>query len=283
MPGCAAMRERGKAAAKSPGGNGEQAGMTPEHDAFLSFDGTHIAYVTLGGGPAVLLLHGLFSSAAMNWLRYGAAAEIAEAGFRVIMPDHRAHGESAAPHAAAAYPPDVLAMDIEALVRHLDLHDFDLGGYSMGARTVVRLLARGMKPGRAVLGGMGLSGLVGGEDRAGFFLNVIAGVGEHGGKGFAPGSAEAAAAAFMVQNKIDGPAVAHVLRSQCHTTEAVLRTLDTPTLVVCGANDRDNGSAADLAMALPNAAYVEIPGNHMSAVTKPDFGAAIAAWLEHHP
>jgi hypothetical protein len=36
-----------------------------------------------------------------------------------------------------------------------------------------------------------------------------------------------------------------------------------------------------LADALPNAALVTIPGNHMSAVTKPDFGAAIAAWLEH--
>ena len=255
--------------------------MTPEHDAFLSFDGTRIAYVTLGEGPVVVLLHGLFSSGAMNWMRFGTAAEIAGAGFRVIMPDLRAHGESAHPHDAAAYPTDVLAMDIEALVRHLDLHEFDLGGYSMGARTVVRLLARGMRPKRAVLGGMGLSGLVGGEKRAAFFMNIIAGVAEHGGKGFKPGSAEAAAAAFMVQNRIDGEAVAHVLTSQGHTPETVLRTLDTPTLVVCGADDRDNGSAADLAMALPNAAYVDIPGNHMSAVTKPDFGAAIAAWLQH--
>ena len=39
--------------------------------------------------------------------------------------------------------------------------------------------------------------------------------------------------------------------------------------------------AADLALALPNAALVEIPGNHMSAVTKPDFGTALAAWLQH--
>jgi hypothetical protein len=53
------------------------------------------------------------------------------------------------------------------------------------------------------------------------------------------------------------------------------------TLVLCGRNDEDNGSAADLALELPNAALVQIPGNHMSAVTKPDFGAAIAAWLQH--
>jgi pimeloyl-ACP methyl ester carboxylesterase len=86
----------------------------------------------------------------------------------------------------------------------------------------------------------------------------------------------------MVQNHIDGEAVAHVLRSQQSTPVEVLRSLNTPTLVVCGADDRDNGSAADLALTLPNAALVEIPGNHMSAVVKPDFGIAIAAWLEHH-
>jgi hypothetical protein len=141
---------------------------------------------------------------------------------------------------------------------------------------VVRLLARGMRPGRAILGGMGLAGITGGTERAAWFLNVIANAGS-----FKPGTAEHAAATFMQQNNIDGEAVALVLRSQQATTAAVLQTLETRTLVVCGVNDQDNGAAGDLAMVLPNAALVEIPGNHMSAVTKPDFGTAIAAWLQH--
>lgn len=243
---------------------------------FLSFDTTRIAWAELGDGDPIVLLHGLFSNGEMNWRRYGAAAEIAGAGYRVIMPDFRAHGLSAAPHEAAHYPADVLALDIEALVKHLDLGAFDLGGYSLGARTAVRLLARGMQPRRVVLGGMGLAGLTGGTERAAWFLNVIA-----NRDSFEPGTAEANAAAFMKQNRIDGNAVAHVLRSQQATSEAVLRGLETPTLVVCGVHDEDNGSAPDLAMTLPNAAYAEIPGNHMSAVTKPDFGTAIAAWLQH--
>ncbi|PZN95377.1 MAG: alpha/beta hydrolase [Alphaproteobacteria bacterium] len=250
--------------------------MTLVTDEFMSFDATRIAWAELGSGPPVVLLHGLFSSGDMNWRRYGAATEIAGAGFRVIMPDFRAHGASAAPHDPAHYPADVLAMDIEALVKHLELGKFDLGGYSLGARTCVRLLARGMRPRRAVLGGMGLMGLTGGAERAAWFLNVIANP-----DSFAAGTAEANAAAFMKQNKIDGEAVAHVLRSQQATPLDVLRTLETPTLVVCGVADQDNGSAADLAMELPRASYVEIPGNHMSAVTKPDFGTAIAAWLQH--
>lgn len=256
--------------------------MMVERRDFLSFDGTRLAWHVMGQGRPIILLHGLFSSGAMNWRKFGAAAEIAAAGFEVIMPDFRAHGESAAPHDPAAYPADVLALDIEAFVRHLGLVDFDLGGYSLGARTTVRLLARGMRPRRAVLGGMGLAGLTGGSERGTWFLDVIAGVKAGGPGHFAPGSAEHAAASFMVQNHIDAEAVAHVLRSQQSTPIGVLHSLETPMLVVCGVDDRDNGSAPDLALALPNGACVEIPGNHMSAVVKPDFGAAISAWLDHH-
>ena len=245
-------------------------------DDFLSFDGVRIGWHELGHGRPIILLHGLFSSGDMNWRRYGAAAEIAGAGFRVIMADFRAHGISAAPHAADAYPIDVLSHDIEALVAHLGLHDFDLGGYSLGARTAVRLVVRGLRPARLVLSGMGLVGLTGGNDRAAWFLNVIANA-----DSFKPGTAEFAAAAFMKANHIDGTAVAHVLRSQQSTPIDAIKAITTRTLVLCGADDRDNGSAADLTMALPNAALVESPGNHMSAVTKPDFGTALAAWLQH--
>jgi len=241
--------------------------MTPDPQTFASFDGRLLAYRELGSGHPVILLHGLFSHAEMNWLRFGAAAAVAAAGLRVILPDFRAHGGSAAPHDPAAYPPDVLALDIEALVAHL-------GGYSLGARTAVRLLARGMRPRRVVLGGMGLSGIVGSEQRAAWFLHVIA-----NRDGFERGTPGWMAAQFMKTNHIDGDAVAHVLHAQLPTPVEVLRTLNVPALVVCGADDRDNGSAPELAKALPNARYVEVAGNHMSAVTMPALGIAIADFL----
>jgi pimeloyl-ACP methyl ester carboxylesterase len=246
--------------------------MTQHH--FASFDGARIAWTEIGEGRPLVLLHGLFSSADMNWIRFGTAATIAAAGFRVILPDLRAHGGSAAPHDAAAYPADVLALDAEALVAHLGLTDFDLGGYSLGARTNVRLLARGMRPRRAVLGGMGLEGIVQSGKRADWFLHVIANA-----DSFERGSEGWFAAQFMKTNKIDGEAVAHVLRAQQVTPRPTLETLATPTLVVCGKDDQDNGSAPDLAGVLPAATYVEIPGNHMSAVTMPGFGTAIATYL----
>jgi pimeloyl-ACP methyl ester carboxylesterase len=52
-----------------------------------------------------------------------------------------------------------------------------------------------------------------------------------------------------------------------------------PTLVVCGAEDEDNGSGRELAAALPNAIFAEIAGTHMSSITKPEFGEAIAQFL----
>jgi hypothetical protein len=52
-----------------------------------------------------------------------------------------------------------------------------------------------------------------------------------------------------------------------------------PTLVVSGIEDQDNGPAEDLARLLPDARFVEVPGNHMNAVTKPELGRAIADFL----
>ena len=132
--------------------------MTIATHHFSALDGVDLVWHETGEGRPVVLLHGLFSDADTNWIRFGHAAEIARRGFRVIMPDLRAHGESARPHEAAAYPPDILAKDGLALIAHLGLDDYDLGGYSLGARTSVRMVASGAQPRRLIVSGMGLEG-----------------------------------------------------------------------------------------------------------------------------
>ena len=243
---------------------------------FASFDGEAIAWRELGAGPPVVLLHGLFSHAEMNWLRFGHAAAVAAAGFRVILPDFRAHGQSAAPHDPAAYPEDVLARDMEALIAYLGLApgDYDLGGYSLGARTVVRLIARGSRPRRAVLGGMGLGGVTHGLARRDFFHDAIVRRSEH-----APGSAAYYSVQFARSTGTDLDAAIHLLASFRNVDADELAALTMPTLVVCGADDRDNGSAPALAAALPHAVLAEIAGNHITAVSRPGLGAAVATFL----
>ena len=75
---------------------------------FPGFGGAQLALHRLGAGRPVVLLHGLFSSAEVNWIKFGTAAKLAEAGFECLMPDLRVHGQSAAPHDPAAYPQDEL-------------------------------------------------------------------------------------------------------------------------------------------------------------------------------
>ena len=100
--------------------------------------GAQLAVHRLGAGRPVLLLHGLFSSGHVNWIKYGTAARLAAAGFEAIMPDLRAHGQSEAPHDPEAYPADVLVKDVLALVSGLGLVEYDLVGFSLGSRTAVR-------------------------------------------------------------------------------------------------------------------------------------------------
>jgi pimeloyl-ACP methyl ester carboxylesterase len=223
----------------------------------------------------VVLLHGLFSNVEMNWLKFGHAAEIAGRGFRVIMPDLRAHGASARPHGAAAYPPDVLAYDGFALIAHLGLTDYALGGYSLGARTAVRMAILGARPRRLVISGMGLGGLLDTGRRSDHFRKILTGLGSH-----ERGSPEWLAEAFLKTTGGGDPdALLPLLDSFVDSTEEELRGIAAQTLVLSGADDHDNGSAREVAGLIPNARYVEVPGNHMSAVANRDFGRAIADFL----
>src|SRR3546814_13474257 len=108
--------------------------MAIEPQFFEARDGVRLAWREMGEGAPLVLLHGLFSSAEVNWIKFGTAARVAAAGYRVIMPDLRVHGSSEAPHEEEYYPPDILVPDLEDLVAHLDLSDFDLGGFSLGPR-----------------------------------------------------------------------------------------------------------------------------------------------------
>ncbi|MEO7379127.1 MAG: alpha/beta hydrolase, partial [Sphingomicrobium sp.] len=139
-------------------------------------DGVDLAYREMGEGRAVVLVHGLFSDGVTNWIKFGAAGRLVEAGLRVIMPDLRVHGLSGKPHDPALYSDGVLGRDLTELVSHLDLADYDLGGFSLGSRTIVQAVGEGLRPRRAILAGMGLEGLTGWLKRKHFFLDAIANV-----------------------------------------------------------------------------------------------------------
>nr|WP_315457781.1 alpha/beta fold hydrolase [uncultured Sphingorhabdus sp.] len=249
--------------------------MTMMTGSFQTSDGVDIAWSEMGEGRPLLLVHGYMSDAATNWIKYGHAAALADAGYRVIMPDLRAHGRSGKPHEAAHYPPDILADDQFALLAHLGISDYDLGGYSLGGRTVSRMLTRGAIPGRAVISGMGLQGLTHTGNRGAHFRHVFDNLGCHE-KGTAAWMAEA----FLKTTGGDPIALRQILGTFVDTKITDIAAWNVPVAVICGADDDDNGSAADLASTLRHGKLFTVPGNHMSAVVKPELGAALVDALK---
>jgi pimeloyl-ACP methyl ester carboxylesterase len=251
--------------------------MTHMTEQFASFDGTRLAVHTIGEGRPVVLLHGLFSSAQMNWIKWGHGERLAAAGMRAIMLDFRVHGQSQAPRDPQAYPPGVLVRDVAALAEHLALEPggFDLVGFSLGARTAIHTAAHGiLEPRRLCVCGMGVEGLAGWERRANHFKRVIDEFNT-----IKPGDPAYTARTFLKSQGVDRVAARLLLDAMDDFDLAMLANITMPTAVICGDEDQDNGSAEDLAALLPDARYIEVPGGHLNSVTKPELGLAIAGFL----
>lgn len=250
-------------------------------DHFTSFDGTrlaiHIEGAKGGGGHPVILLHGLFSSAHMNWIKWGHGQRLAAAGFRAIMLDFRVHGDSAAPHDASAYPAGVLVRDVAALVDHLGLKQggFDLVGFSLGARTAVHSVGDSiLTPRKLAICGMGVAGLAEWERRAAHFKRVIDEFDT-----IRPGDPAYLARTFLKSQGVDRVAARLLLDAMDDFDLAQLANITMPSALICGVEDDDNGSAEELAAMLPDARYIAVPGSHLNSVTKPEMGEAIVRFL----
>jgi pimeloyl-ACP methyl ester carboxylesterase len=243
---------------------------------FPGRDGLGLAYRELGSGRPIVLLHG-FTGTGWQWVRHGPASAIAGLGYRVILPDLRGHGDSARPHDPASYPPDVLADDGLALIDWLGLDDYDLGGYSLGARVVLRMLVRGAQPARAIVAGQGLDAIDQSTSRTGRYHRLLTAIID--GERFEPGSRGEQTARWIEQSGADPRALRSVLDTHVATPAAALGQVKAPTLVAVGDQDDAHASADALAAALPSAHFTRVPGNHYSALGSPALAAAIIAFL----
>src|SRR5687768_9819196 len=168
----------------------------------------------------------------MNWINFGHAERIGATRRRVIMPDLRAHGLSGNPHSPDAYPRAILVRDLNELIAHLGLTDFEIGGFSLGARTVVQAVGEGLRPDKAVLAGMGLRGLRNWGKRQAFFRDAIANFDTA-----SRGDPHWLAIQFMKTMKVDRMAAGLVLGSFADMAAESLAAFAMPTLVVCGSED----------------------------------------------
>lgn len=95
-----------------------------------------IHYQDHGQGRPVVLIHG-WPLSSRSWEAQVPA--LVEAGYRVVTYDRRGFGASSQPWGGYDY--DTFAADLDALLRHLDLHEATLVGFSMGGGEVVRYIS----------------------------------------------------------------------------------------------------------------------------------------------
>ncbi|MEM5452516.1 MULTISPECIES: alpha/beta fold hydrolase [Paraburkholderia] len=110
--------------------------FAPSHDKrFLSVDGERIAYIDIGNGPAVVLLHSLGTSSAL----WDDILPALTANYRVVAIDARGHGDSTK---RSAWNADAVASDVVAVTGAIGLDRFGLVGISMGGLTAIRVAAK---------------------------------------------------------------------------------------------------------------------------------------------
>jgi len=238
---------------------------------YPSFDNTPIAYHDLGSGPLVLLLHGFFGNADINWLQPGIAETITAAGYRVIAPDLRGHGASPFEAPPEAWPADAVARDQIALLAHVGETPLATVGYSMGAISALRFHLLSRNTGRLILGGIGDSA----ADEFNTDRNTAfrAAIEDALAGGDTPGAKMVLARAKATGASLTGYLGA--LTARTYTPADLLATFDVPTLILTGDADLDNGSGPGLAAKIPGARYRALKGTHISAVIDPALAAAI--------
>jgi pimeloyl-ACP methyl ester carboxylesterase len=243
-------------------------------------DGLRLAFIDEGdpGRPTVLLVHGFASSVRVNWIEPGWVNALTDAGYRVLAFDHRGHGASDKPRDPAAYPPEAMAGDVRALLRHVGVPRAALFGYSMGARVAAfaALETPELFP-ALVFGGLG-DGLVRGVGdwdpiAEALLAPSLDDVSDERGRMFR---------AFADRTRSDREALAACIRtSRKELTERQVGAIRQPVLVGVGTKDEIAGSAEALARMMPNAVAFAIAGrDHMLAVGDRTFKTEVVRFLD---
>ncbi|MFT5202410.1 MAG: pimeloyl-ACP methyl ester carboxylesterase [Candidatus Aldehydirespiratoraceae bacterium] len=111
----------------------------PFRREMVSSDDRRVSYLVEGVGPALILIPGVFYSAA-TWVRSGYFDRFASS-YQVIAIDHPGHGEIAGPTDPAAYSAELLVSDVIAVIEHEKAAEACVWGYAGGAE-IAALVAR---------------------------------------------------------------------------------------------------------------------------------------------
>ncbi len=232
---------------------GCQPGAQPVSRTF-SAKGVKIHYLSQGSGEPVVLIHGMFSSAEVNWQWPGTIAALAK-NHRVIALDMPGHGRSDKPETEDAYGVQMVE-DVILLLDHLKIDKAHIVGYSMGGMVAMKLIT--LHPDRVLSGTLGGMGWL--QDGSG-----LQKFWEH-----------------MPASKNGSPPAACVNGiAKLAVTEADVKAIQVPMTVIIGEQD----SVKDLYVTplrriRSDWSVLEIRGaNHLDCIAKKEFIQAIVKWV----
>jgi alpha-beta hydrolase superfamily lysophospholipase len=130
--------------------------LRSDEPASQTFDakGVKVHYLIAGKGDTVVLIHGLYASAEINWRRPGIFDALSR-NHQVVALDLPGHGRSDKPDTGESYGLQ-LVEDVVLLLDHLNVTKAHLVGYSLGGMVAAQVAAQ--HPDRILsvtLGGMG--------------------------------------------------------------------------------------------------------------------------------
>lgn len=270
---------------------------TPSIDAaeelkFFESAGVPIAYVDVGQGEPVILIHGFAINHHFQWIAPKMLQSLTP-DFRVIAIDNRGHGKSGKPHDPNQYGL-VMVEDVLRLMDHLKIEKAHIVGYSMGGAITLKFVTS--HPERvisAVVGGMGW--LRATPEWLSFREKLAEGLESEEGVGpllqrltptdqAARSPRDVRIANMVVSMANDRKALAAVSRGMLslEVSEADLKRNKVPVLSIVGSVD-PIGSINELRSTMPDVTAVDIPGEgHMGAVFDPKFREEIAKFLRAH-
>ncbi len=223
----------------------------------LAVKGGKLHYQVQGTGEPVVLIHGLFSSAQMNWGFNGVIAALAKE-HQVIAMDLPGHGQSDKPEAEEAYGQQMVE-DVVALMDHLKVKKAHIVGYSMGGMIAGKLMVTHPDRVRScILGGMGY--LPEGGQLQKFWENIPS-----RGRGIVP------------------PACLHGF-SKFAMTDEQLKAISLPVEIVIGDHDPVKKMYVEpLLKVRDDWPVVDVKGaGHITCIFKSEFREEIVKWVDGH-
>ena len=232
---------------------------TPIQSGTFDSAGVRISYIEAGTGQPVVLVHGLYSSAQINWVLPGTFKMLAP-HYHVIALDLRGHGASAKPADEAAYGQPMVE-DVVGLMDHLKIKQAHIAGYSLGGIIVMKLMID--HPERVLSGTLGGMGWL----REGSFEQRI--FERLGDRESRPGTTP--------------PACVHGI-AKLAVTAAQVKQVKAPMTILIGDHDPCRVMYVQPLQPLrPDWPVVVIPNaGHLNCITKEPFQTELAKWIAAH-